>query len=293
MEIVLSKYAGFCEGVARAYDMIEKIAKDPSAKRPIFVLGSLVHNSDVVAKIESMGVKKISVENDLIKSLEKYPERIGTLVITAHGIGPEIYGWAKGRGTNIADTTCPKVIKVQKLAEIFSKKGREIVIVGEKNHKEVRGIYEWAGEKAFFVETDEDLDGLGLDGGKKIAVIAKTTENRDFFKRVAEKLSEKYPNVEVIDTICQATHHRQAEIKKLAEECDVAVVIGSPESANSTRLWEIAKEINPKSYFIQRAEEIEREWFRECEKVAVTAGASTPGWVIDEVILRLRSMDES
>lgn len=290
MEIILSKYAGFCEGVARAYDIIEKIAKDSGTKRPVFVLGSLVHNADVVAKIESMGVKKINVDKSLIESLEKSEEKIGTLVITAHGIGPEIYRWAKGKEIDIVDTTCPKVIKVQKLAEIFSKKGYQLVIVGEKNHKEVRGIFEWAGERAFFAEDDEDLDALDFDGGKKIAVISQTTQNHDFFRKVAEKLSEKYPNVEIIDTICQATHHRQAEIKKLAGKCDVAVVIGSPDSANSTRLWEIAKSINPKSYFIQRAEELEKEWFGGCEKVAVTAGASTPGWIIEEVLDEIRDI---
>lgn len=290
MEIILSKYAGFCEGVARAYDIVEKIAKDPGTKRPIFVLGSLVHNADVVAKIESMGVRKMSADANLIGSPDSFGEKIGTLVITAHGIGPEVFDWAKENDVDVVDTTCPKVIKVQKLAELFSKKGCQIIILGEKDHKEVKGVYGWAGKKALIVETEDDLENLALDGTKKIALVSQTTQNEDFFNQVSGRISEKYPEAEIINTVCQTTHNRQSEIKELASECDVAIIIGSPDSANSTRLFEIAKSINSKAYFIQRADELEQEWFGGAEKVAVTAGASVPKWVIDEVIETLRKI---
>lgn len=290
MEITLSQYAGFCEGVERAYNIVERIAKDPLVKRPIFVLGSLVHNDDVVERIEKMGVKKVHVEGPLEEFFEKIKDEVGTLVITAHGIGPQIYDLAKKHGVDLVDTTCPRVVKVQRLAKAFFDRDTQVVIVGEKNHKEVKGIYEWANKQAIFIETDEDLCGFDVDPAKKIAVISQTTQDQEFVDRAAAQISKKYPKAEIIDSICLTTHHRQTEIKKLAEENDVVIAIGSPESANSTRLWEIAKRINPSSYFIQRASELEKQWFAGCKKVAVTAGASTPSWIIDDVIGKLKSI---
>lgn len=283
MEITLSKYAGFCEGVARAYDIVEKIAKDSKTKRPVFVLGSLVHNDDVVRKIEEMGVEKINVDENLMDFLNSSKGKIGTLIITAHGIGPEIYDFAKDNNINLVDTTCPKVIKVQRLAESFSKRGYQLIIIGEKKHKEVKGIFEWADKKAFIIENTEDLQKLILDPTKKVAVVSQTTQDREFFDQSAKYIQEKYPQAEIIDSICMTTHDRQSEIRKLAEENDVVVVIGSPKSANSKRLYEIAQRINPKTYFIERAENLQKEWFAGCEKVAITAGASTPNFLIEEV----------
>lgn len=290
MEITLSQYAGFCEGVERAYNIVEKIAKDPSVKRPIFVLGSLVHNDDVVERIEKMGVKKVHVEGPLEDFFEKIKDEVGTLVITAHGIGPQIYDLAKKNGVDLVDTTCPRVVKVQRLAKAFFDRDTQVVIVGEKNHKEVKGIYEWANKQAIFIETDEDLCGFDVDPAKKIAVISQTTQDQEFVDRAAAQISKKYPKAEIIDSICLTTHHRQTEIKKLAEENDVVIAIGSPESANSTRLWEIAKRINPSAYFIQRASELKKEWFAGCKKVAVTAGASTPSWIIESVLAEIKKM---
>jgi len=289
MEITLSQYAGFCEGVRRAYDIVKKISKDPKVKKPIFVLGSLVHNSDVVEKIEEMGVKKVHVEGPLENFFQSIKDTVGTLVITAHGIGPEIYGLAKKHGINLVDTTCPRVVKVQRLAKTFFERGTQIVIIGEKNHKEVRGIFEWAHKRAIFVETDEDLCGLVFDPKKKIAILSQTTHDQEFVDRASAHIKEKYSHAQVIDSICLTTHYRQTEAKKMATKNEVMIVIGSPESANSNRLWEIAKRNNPKSYFIERADQLEKKWFSGCVKVGVTAGASTPKWIIDDVIENLKN----
>ena len=283
MEIILSKYAGFCEGVARAYEIVEKIARDSKTKRPVFVLGSLVHNDDVVKKIEEMGVEKINVDENLMNFLNSAKGKIGTLIITAHGIGPEIYKFAKDNNINLADTTCPKVIKVQRLAESFSRRGYQLVIIGEKKHKEVKGIFEWADKKAFIVENTEDLQKLILDSAKKVAVVSQTTQDREFFDQSAKYIQEKYPQAEIIDSICMTTHDRQVEVKELAKENDIVVVIGSPKSANSKRLYEIAQRINLKTYFIERADDLQSDWFAGCEKVAITAGASTPNILINQV----------
>jgi len=286
----LSQYAGFCEGVERAYNIVEKIANDPLVKRPIFVLGSLVHNDDVVEKIEKMGVKKVHVEGPMEDFFEQMKNEVGTLVITAHGIGPLIYELAKKYKVDLVDTTCPRVVKVQRLAKAFFDRDAQLVIIGEKNHKEVKGIYEWASKKAIFIETDEDLCGFDVDSSKRIAVISQTTQDQEFVDRAAAEISKKYPHAEVVDSICLTTHHRQTEIKQLAQKNDVVVVIGSPKSANSKRLWEIAQRVNSSSYFIQRACELKKQWFADCGKIAVTAGASTPGWIIDEVIAKLKSI---
>lgn len=292
MEITLSQYAGFCEGVERAYAIVEKTAKDPEIKRPVFVLGSLVHNDDVVKKIEEMGIKKLSVDSNLMDFLASSKSEIGTLIITAHGIGPEIYEFAKKNKIDIIDTTCPKVIKVQRLARNFSKKEYQLVIIGEKNHKEVKGIYEWANKKAFIVENLEDLRTLSLNPKKNIAVISQTTQDREFFDESARYIAKKYPQAEIINSICLTTHDRQAEIKELARKNDVVIVIGSPKSANSNRLWEIAKHINSKTYFIEREDELERGWFADCGKVAIAAGASTPKWIIEEVTKKIKIMGD-
>jgi 4-hydroxy-3-methylbut-2-enyl diphosphate reductase len=276
--------------VERAYNIVEKIAKDPQIKRPVFVLGSLVHNDDVVRKIEEMGIKKLSVDSDLMDFLNSIKTKIGTLIITAHGIGPKIYEFAEKNKINLIDTTCPKVIKVQRLAKNFSKKNYQLVIIGEKNHKEVKGIYEWAGKKAFIVENLKDLRALSLDPKKNIAIVSQTTQDREFFDKSAKYIAEKYPQAEIIDSICMTTHHRQTEVKDLARKNDVVIVIGSPKSANSKRLWEIAKRINSKTYFIQRASDLKKQWFVGCAKVAITAGASTPNILIDQVKNRIQNI---
>ncbi|EKE15750.1 MAG: 4-hydroxy-3-methylbut-2-enyl diphosphate reductase [uncultured bacterium] len=292
MKITLSQYAGFCEGVERAYNIVEKIANDPKVKKPVAVLGSLVHNSDVVRRIEELGVMKIDMEETLEETLEKVKGKIRTLVITAHGMGPKIYGVAKKKGFELIDTTCPRVIKVQRLAKLFLDKMSQIVIVGEKNHKEVRGINEWAQKKAFFIENKAELETIELNPEKNIVVLSQTTQDQEFVEYAAQKIKEKYPKVEVIDSICLTTHHRQTEIKQLAKENDAVVVIGSPESANSNRLWEIAKRVNDKSFFIENKKQMRDIWFSGCKKIGVSAGASTPGWIIREVVEYLKSIGE-
>jgi 4-hydroxy-3-methylbut-2-enyl diphosphate reductase len=237
-----------------------------------------------------MGVQKVHVEGPLKDFFKSIKDKVGTLVITAHGIGPEIYELAKKYSIELVDTTCPRVIKVQRLAKLFFQRDSQIVIIGEKNHKEVRGIYEWAQKRAIFIETDEDLCGLVLDPSKKISILSQTTQDQEFVEKASAEIAKKYPHAEIVDSICLTTHNRQTEIKKLANENDVVVVIGSPESANSTRLWEIAKRENENSYFIEREDQIKEEWFKGVEKVAVTAGASTPGWIIEGVIKKLWSI---
>ena len=290
MEITLSKYAGFCEGVARAYEMVEKIAKDPDIKRPIAVLGSLVHNSDVVARVEELGIRKIDFSQPLEKLVESLKGKVGTLVITAHGIGPKAYELIKNAGIDVVDTTCPRVIKVQRLAKAFYERKAQIVIVGDCKHSEVRGINEWGEESASLVENEDDLKKLSLDPRKAVVVLSQTTQNEDFVRKAEREISVRYPDTSIMNSICMTTHDRQTEIKQLAMQKDVMIIIGSTQSANSTRLWQIAMAANPKSYFVANAAELKSEWFDGCNSVGISAGASTPQWIIEDVVRKIEDL---
>lgn len=286
MKITLSQFAGFCDGVRRAFEIVQNIEAE-KIKKPVYVLGSLVHNQDVVKKIEEKGIHKI----DMQKFFEAAPGEIGTVIITAHGAGPKIYEIAKEKNIDVIDTTCPRVIKVQRLAQVYSKRGYTIVLVGDKEHKEVQSIFEWGGSQATLVSNEEDLENIYLENSEKIVILSQTTQNKDFVDKVFKFIKNKYPEVEISDTICLATEQRQSEIKKMALESDAVVVIGSPDSANSNRLHEIAKELNGKAIFIERAEGLPgKEFFEKMEKVVVTAGASTPDWIIEKVMLRLAEL---
>lgn len=288
MEITLSKYAGFCEGVTRAYEMVEKIANDPDVKRPIAVLGSLVHNNDVVARVEEMGIMKIEVTEPIEELIASLRGKVGTLIITAHGVGPKIYDFIKDAGIDIVDTTCPRVIKVQRLAKAFFERKAQIVIVGDCKHSEVKGINEWGNSSAVFIESETDLESLVLDQKRPVVVLSQTTQNEDFVRKAQSVIAEKYPQTDIMDSICMTTHNRQSEIKELAMSKDVMLVIGSSESANSNRLWEISKEANPRSYFIADAGQINDEWFQDCNSIGISAGASTPQWIINDVLVKIR-----
>lgn len=286
MKITLSQFAGFCDGVRRAFEIVQNIESE-KIKKPVYVLGSLVHNQDVVKKIEEKGIHKI----DMQKFLEAAPGEIGTVIITAHGAGPKIYEIAKEKNIDVIDTTCPRVIKVQRLAQVYLKRGYAIVLVGDKEHKEVQSIFEWGGSQAALVSDEEDLQNIDLAKAGKIIILSQTTQNKDFVDRTFEFVKNKYPMVEIADTICLATEQRQTEIKKMAEESDAVVVIGSPDSANSNRLHEIAKELNGKAIFIERAEDLPgKEFFAGLDRVVVTAGASTPDWIIEKVMERLAEL---
>lgn len=287
MEISLSRHAGFCEGVGRAYEMIEKISKDPDIKKPVFVIGSLVHNDDVVRKISKMGIKKIKIGKSLEKSIGSLRGKAGTLVVTAHGMGPEIYELCKKNKIDLVDTTCPKVIKVQRLAKAYSQKAK-VVIVGDKDHKEVRGIFEWSGKKAFIVENEKDLADFRAEKNETVYVLSQTTQNADKVKEIYKILKKKYSKTKLADTICMSTNLRQEEVRKMAKKNDAMIIIGSPESANSNRLFEISKKFNKKSYFIEKAKDIKKSWLKDCKKIGVSAGASTPEWVIEGVIKFLK-----
>ncbi|MFA4817480.1 MAG: 4-hydroxy-3-methylbut-2-enyl diphosphate reductase [Parcubacteria group bacterium] len=289
MKITLSKYAGFCDGVKRAYEAIISAVEDPRVKKPIYVLGSLVHNADVVKSLEDLGVQKMKMDRNLFKNLRALKGKIGTLVITAHGMGPSIYEFCKQEKINLIDTTCPRVMKVQRLAKNFSEKLGRLIVVGDKNHKETKGIVEWSKNTGIVVEKLRDIRKLQLKSFKNVTVLFQTTQNLDLAEVVNFFMHNFCPNAKIMNTICLATYHRQNEVKKIAEMNEAVVVIGSPESANSRRLWEIAKKINSRSYFVENFRQIEKKWLKNIDRIGIAAGASTPQWVINDVVSYLKN----
>lgn len=281
MRITLSQFAGFCDGVRRAYEMVMDLDLS-KAKKPVFVLGSLVHNPEVIKKIEGRGIQKIGRTDFFSENLGE----IGTLIITAHGDSPDIFEAAKEKKIDVFDVTCPKVVKVQGLAKIFFERGYKIVLFGDKGHKEIVGIQGWSGGEAIVVSNKEDVRKADLDPYPKIAVLSQTTQNGRLYHEIARMIKEKSKGkeIEIVDTTCNSARERQEEVRKMAKDNDVVLVIGSSMSANSKRLFEIAKEINPDSYFVENTGEIDRDWFQGMESIGVAAGASTPSWIIQEAI---------
>jgi (E)-4-hydroxy-3-methyl-but-2-enyl pyrophosphate reductase len=277
MKITVAKNAGFCFGVKRAYDLACVNSKNCG---DIFILGKLVHNDDVCKDLYGRGIKEI-------KSLSDVKE--GTVIFTAHGIGPGLYEKASQRGLKIIDTTCPKVMKAQRLARNNAKKGWQVIIFGDKNHKEVRGIKEWSKNKAKIVGSLKEIKKTRLNEKKNYCLISQTTQNVAEFKKIQNYLANKLPNFIYFNTICDSTDNRQDEIRKLAKGNDVVIVIGGRDSANSKRLHEIAKENNKNSFFIENAKQLKKNWLNGINKIAISAGASTPEWVISETIKKIRN----
>lgn len=276
MKITVAKNAGFCFGVKRAYDLANMNSFDCEK---IYMLGKLVHNDDVCADLRKKGIKEIKRLSDI---------RDGAIIFTAHGVGPELYEKANLSGLRIIDTTCPKVMKAQRLAQNLTGKGWQVIIFGDKNHKEVKGIKEWSRNKAVIAGNLKEINKIKLNKKKKYCLISQTTQNVREFKKIQTYLAKELLHFAYFNTICDSTDNRQNEIRKLAKNNDAILVIGGKDSANSKRLYEIGKSLNPKSYFIENSKQLKKSWFNDIKKVAISAGASTPEWVIEGVIRKIK-----
>lgn len=280
MQITVSRFAGFCGGVKRAYDMVMSLDMS-KVRQPVFVLGDLVHNKAVIERIEKKGVAIISRE-DFKKATAR---EVGTLVITAHGDGPQIFQEAQKKGIDVLDTTCPNVVKAQRLAKTYAKRGNRVILIGDKEHKEVKGIFDWGNKLPQVISNLEEAKGADINSQEKTYLISQTTQDSGKVKAILEFLRNKFPQAEIefINTICLATENRQEEIRGKAGNFDGVIVIGDKHSANSQRLFEIAKSVNTNTFFIQRADQLEKDKLVNFKDILITAGASTPNWLIKEV----------
>lgn len=279
MQILTAKHAGFCEGVERAYRIA--LAEIKSGQ-PVFMLGNLVHNSQVVDKFKKLGITAI-------KSLSEIPQATkATLLLSAHGVPPEIYEQAKGKGLNIVDTTCPWVKKAQRIAQQLADEGRQVIIVGDKGHPEVKGLVGWSGGKAKVTSSTEELKNLKTKK-LKIGVLAQTTQSEGNFNAIVNYLKQNFKDVKELNTICGATEKRQSAAIDLAKKVDLILVVGDKMSANTKRLTELCSKTGTETHQIQTVEELDSNWLKGKEKLGITAGASTPEWVIEEVLRKLKS----
>jgi (E)-4-hydroxy-3-methyl-but-2-enyl pyrophosphate reductase len=270
VEIIVAKRAGFCFGVKRALKVTYQTAE--STDREVGTLGPLIHNPQVVSRLMKMGVRPVE------DAREFHGE---TLIIRSHGVPRAILKAAEESGIRLVDATCPFVKKAQDYARELNDEGYKVVIVGDKNHPEVQGILSYAGEDAVVAVGERDLSGMKKL--RKIGVVAQTTTTFERLKAVVTRCMEISSEIKIYNTICDATHIRQKEAQDIARGVDVMVVVGGKNSGNTTRLAELCRRTGTPTFHIETHEDLDRGWFRGARKVGITAGASTPDWVIKGV----------
>jgi 4-hydroxy-3-methylbut-2-enyl diphosphate reductase len=282
MEILLARDMGFCFGVRRAVEMME----DATLERGEMVsLGSVVHNPQVVSQLKAKGL-------DVIGTIEEVDQQ-RPVAITAHGVSESVVQELERKGVPVVDTTCPIVTRSQQWAKRLADDGYAVIVFGDKDHKETRGVLGWAEGSAYAVPSIDEIDRLPDDLPGRIGVLSQTTETEahfaEFVRALLEKRMDRISDLRVINTLCNATTSQQAAAQELAHQVDLMIVIGGRESANTRHLAEVSREEGVETYHVENESEIEPEWLAGHERVGVTAGASTPDSVIDAVVSRLRS----
>lgn len=281
MDIVLAESLGFCMGVKRVVDMAYK-ALDKSNELPVVTLGPLIHNTQEIARLTASGIA--------VAETATLP-KAGTVIIRAHGVAPQAYDELKSRGLKIMDGTCPYVHYSQRKAAELQREGYKVVIVGDKNHPEITGILGFVNNDAIVVKSVEEVRALPkLD---RVGTIAQTTISPKKYNAILDALRERAIEVKVCETICDATEENQSAIRELSGEVDLVYVIGGRHSANSNKLVEIAQEKCPRTFLIETADEVNADDLQGVARIGISAGASTPDWMIQRVIERLRAIEKS
>ena len=273
MDVVLAKTAGFCFGVKRAVDTVYEQAE----KGNVYTYGPIIHNEEVVKDLEEKGVR-ILADEQALKDLEA-----GTVVIRSHGVERSIYELIKEKGLELVDATCPFVKKIHNIVDTDSAKGKQIIIIGDKNHPEVMGIVGWCNQAPIVLESEEEAENLSFSGDKEISLVSQTTFNHKKFNKVVEIFKEKGYNISVYNTICNATEERQREAASIAKQVDAMIVIGGKNSSNTQKLFDISKKECANTYYIQTLVDLDLAAFESVGRVGITAGASTPNQIIKEV----------
>ena len=274
MEVTLAKTAGFCFGVKRAVDKVYELA-DKEDK--VYTFGPIIHNEEVVRDLESKGVQVLNSSDELTEVTD------GIVVIRSHGVPKEVYQLMDEKHIRYADATCPFVRKIHKLVEKHSREGRRIVIVGNDHHPEVEGIKGWCLTPPIVISTTEEAGNLPISQSEPICVVSQTTFNYNKFKDIVEILEKKRYDRIVLNTICSATEERQEEAVRLASQVDAMIVIGGKTSSNTQKLFEICSNACENTYYIQTLVDLDIKPFQSFRHVGITAGASTPNKIIEEV----------
>ncbi len=277
MKINVAKSSGFCFGVKRAIEISKKLA---DKEKTACVLGDIVHNDFVVRELEEKGIRKIS----RIK-----PGKDNILIIRAHGAPKRTFRKAKACGYKIVDATCPMVKDIYRIARRLEKNSK-IIIIGDNNHEEVKGIAGQLRKKPITIESPRDIPVRKLARIKRAAVITQSTQTIDNINEIMERLKKIIPRVKLYNTTCRITRIKQKEIKSLPEKNDLVLIIGSRTSANTKRLYQISRKINKRTYWIECALDLKPAWFRNARNVGIMAGASTPDRITREVVKSLRKL---
>jgi 4-hydroxy-3-methylbut-2-enyl diphosphate reductase len=281
-EVLLAKPRGFCAGVDRAIAIVERALELHGA--PIYVRHEIVHNKFVVEDLRAKGAV-------FVEELEEVPAG-STVIFSAHGVGLEVRREADLRGLKVFDATCPLVTKVHVEVSKMRSQGREVIMIGHEGHPESEGTMGQSNEGMYLVETEGDVERLEVKDPQKLAYVTQTTLSIDDCARITAALKARFPTIvgPKKDDICYATQNRQDAVKFMAPKCDVVIVVGSPNSSNSNRLREVARNLGREAYLVDNAGELQAAWLEGKRTIGVTAGASAPEVLVQEVILRLQAL---
>ncbi len=274
MEVILAQNAGFCFGVQRA---VEKVYEQTGLGKKIYTYGPIIHNEEVVRDLGERGVTVIESPKEL-EALSG-----GTVVIRSHGVPRSIYEIMRRKGLECVDATCPFVKRIHNTVEKESENGKRIIIIGNEGHPEVEGIMGWSKTPAVVIESAREAENFVPLEGEKLCIVSQTTFNYNKFKELVEIFEKKGYNVTVVNTICNATEERQTQARRIAAMVDAMIVIGGKHSSNTRKLYEICKEKCVSTHFIQTLEDLHLELPKTAALVGITAGASTPNNIIEEV----------
>ena len=268
MEILIAKGAGFCFGVKRALDIAFTIAE--KKRRGVYTFGPLIHNPQVIEKLRQEGIEPIQ---------HLHHEGINALIIRTHGIPIDLMKEASQMGYEIIDATCPFVKKAQHYAKLLSEDGYQVIILGDREHAEVKGLISYAGNDAVVIDEREELPHLK----SRVGIVVQTTQPVEGLQRLVGRVIAQSKEMKVLNTICNSTALRLKETEEMAHKVDVMVVVGGKNSANTTQLAGLCASLPVTTYHIETASELKKEWFEGIGRVGITAGASTPDWIIEEV----------
>ena len=281
MEVTVAKTAGFCFGVKRAVEKVyDQIGR---TEKRIYTYGPIIHNEQVVGDLREKGV-------EVIDSLEELKTiRNAVVVIRSHGVGKNVYEILKENDVEIVDATCPYVKKIHRIVEKQSAEGRKVLIIGSEDHPEVQGIKGWGDERTVVIEDMDDFLKLQLPENEKLCIVSQTTFNYKKFQDIVEKISKTRYDITVLNTICNATQERQVEAMRIASQVDVMLVIGGKHSSNTQKLYDICRKECKNTYYIQTLGDFNPECISSVRRVGITAGASTPNNIIEEVHTKCQS----
>ena len=280
MEIIKAKSAGFCFGVKRAVDEVQKQIRD--GRKPVYTYGPIIHNEQVVNKLAAQGVRVIRSEEELDQIHE------GTIIIRSHGVPERIQKKMESLGVNLVDATCPFVKKIHEIARKAGENGDILIIAGNPNHPEVQGIMGWTKGEVYAVESPEELQNLKIPEGRKAVLVAQTTFDKVKFEDIVEIFARTRYSSYVVNTVCNATDERQTEAREIAQKVDAMVVIGGRHSSNTQKLYHICSEKCANTYLIETLVDLDLKPFQSYSRVGITAGASTPNSIIEEVTEHVR-----